>query len=61
MEEDSSLGLGSQLSSIHSEEGALSDPEEELVGDILGHVEEVGGALNRVLQSFQAIDITRLS
>ena len=52
MEEDSILGLGSDLSSIHSAEGALSDPEEELVGDILGHVEEVGGALNRVLQSF---------
>ena len=58
MEEDSILGLGSELSSIHSSEGALSDPEGDLVGDPLEQVEEVGGTLNRVLQSFQRVEPT---
>ena len=49
MEEDSTLGLGSELSSIHSAEGDLSDPEGDLVGDLLEQVDVVGGNLNRVL------------
>ena len=59
MEEDS-LGLGFELSSIHSAERDLSYPERGLVGDPLEQVDIVGGNLNRVLQSFQAIDTTDL-
>ena len=60
MEEDSTLGLGFELSSIHSAEGDLLDSERDLVVDLLEQVDVVGGNLNRVLQSFQAIDTTDL-
>ena len=58
MEENSTLGLGSELSSIHSSEGALSDPEGDLVGDLLEHVDKVGRTFNQVLQSFQRVEPT---
>ena len=52
MEEDSILGLGSELSTIHST-GSLSDPEEDLVSRFIDQVEAVEENLNRYLLSFQ--------
>ena len=60
MEEDSTLGLGSELSSIHSSEGALSDPEGDLVGDLLEQVEAVERNFNQVLHSFQRIEVSNM-